>query len=227
MRFFNKYKHFTNTTLFLKDCFFRVLKFKRSKWKKLQSNLKIEKKKTKLFGNHFLSQVSYKHWDKMKLHYKESLVLKRAVFRFFDDSLSIKYYKQVLKTKKPNLPLILPMLLKPLFKVDILLWKLSFFESAYQARQAIQNGLILVNNAVLDSCIHLNCGDILTFVTPKKFVFNSIIKHSFLFSFLEIDYYSGSIVILKNFKDLNINSITACSLNLVNTQRFNNYIRTK
>ena len=62
---------------------------------------------------------------------------------------------------------------------------------------------------------------------PQKFKFNSTLKHSFFFSFLELDYYSNSIIILKHFNDVNLKTISTCDFNAFNTQRFINYIKTK
>jgi len=230
MRFLNKYKNFNTILPFLNQCSPRVLKFKRPKWKKVQNNLKLTN--NLLFVNNLISKLNYKSWDKLKLHYKEGIQSKKAILNFFDNSLSSTYYKKQLLfgKKKLFIDFILNFFIKPMFKLDILLWKLHIFNSPFESRQAIKNGLIFRNNQKFTNSTEIKLGDIISFsskINFKQYIFNSNYDNSLLFSFLEIDYYSGTIVFIKNFKQLSNEDFSTLFFDSINLKSFIDYIKTK
>jgi len=230
MRFLNKYTNFSNTLAFMKQSSVRILKFKRPKWKKFQTVLKLKSGVSSQFINNSIVKVNYKTWEKIKSHYKEGIQAKKALLNAFDNSFSSSYYKKELASyKKQVLSDIISLLLtKPLFKLDILLWKLCLFNSPFESRQAIKNGLILINNKPSSNNIRLKVGDIISFsdkVNFKQYEFNSRFDSSFLFSFLEIDYYSGTVIIIKNFTQLSNDDFSTLIFDSVNIKAFKDYIK--
>jgi hypothetical protein len=229
MRFLNKYKNFSNTFSFLKQSSVRILKFKRPKWKKFQAVLKIKSALPSQFINNSILKVNYKVWEKIKSHYKEGIQSKKGLLNLFDNSLSSSYYKKELSSSKKKLlsDFISILLAKPLFKLDILLWKLCVFNSSFESRQAIRNGLVLINNQLCKDTLFLKEGDIISFsdkVNLKRYEFNSRFDASFLFSFLEIDYYSGTIIIIKNFTQLSNEDFSTLIFDSINIKAFHDYI---
>jgi ribosomal protein S4 len=106
-------------------------------------------------------------------------------------------------------------LVKPEYWIDILLWKLRFFNSSYEARQQIYNGVILLNNKNILGNVYLKSGDIITF--KNFFKLNIELNNKYflnnqkIYSFVEIDYYTNTIIIIKDFFELELNDL--CLLN--------------
>ena len=112
--------------------------------------------------------------------------------------MSKTYFKKSLQRKKVVL---YNMLIKPLYRVDVLLWRLGFFPSIRSAQQQLKKKGFYLNKAKLSFNSFLKRGDILKLDSP---FFNKDIffKNNFFLSFCEIDYYTGTIVILKNYNQL-------------------------
>jgi ribosomal protein S4 len=232
MRFLNKYTSYQKITSFLKYTPNRVLKFKRPKWKKIQFILKQKVNLKTAFINNSITKLSIKSWEKNKNYYKEGLLLKNSFYSFYNNVITTTYYKKLIK-KANNLrfnSLFFKVFLKPLFFIDILLWKTKFCSSSYEVRQLLNSNKILVNNKVVKSNFVVKKGDLITF--KPSFIVN---KLSFeksptfeLFSlFFEIDYYTNTIVILKDFtsfSDLDFESVMFDSVQL---KMFIDYIKTK
>ena len=128
-------------------------------------------------------------------------------------------------TKKSSKELLLNYLVKPLFRIDILLSRLHLFSSSYQARQFISNGYVKVNEKKVSGNLSLKKGDIISFNFSKiqsnlNFLnfFQRLLNNNLFYSFIEIDYYTKTIVILKNVGD-----ITVYDLNLLVTDFFDVY----
>lgn len=229
MRFLNKYKNFPTTLAFLKESSARILKFKRPKWKKFQAVLKIKSSLPSQFINNSILKVNYKAWEKIKSHYKEGIQAKKGLLNFFDNNFSSSYYKKEfsLAKKKMFSDFISMLLAKPLFKLDILLWKLCVFNSPFESRQAVRNGFVLINNQPCTDIVRLKVGDIISFsnkVNLKRYEFNSRFDCFFLFSFLEVDYYSGTVIIIKNFTQLSTEDFSTLIFDSVNIKAFQDYI---
>jgi len=209
MRFLNKYKNFQSLKTIPNLVSNRVLNFKRPKWKKIQKNFKRKKIK---FIDIFLQKATYKNWNKVKKTYKKGLDLKRYLDILSDVKFSISYYKKFLSNQTNSLfftkNLVFNFLIKKFFRLDLLLWKLKIFSSPYESRQNIKNSFILVNNKSSYESYFLKKGDIIKFNSFSLLTYNTKILNNkgfdFLQSFIEIDYYTNCIIILK---DLNTFSI--------------------
>lgn len=194
MRFLKKYKLWSKRPERYTPL--RVLKFKKSKWKQL--------KKVFIFKRTFfdtkkvekLLQLKHKIlWKRLKFRYKQNLLFKLKYKCRYDFSINTKNLKKY-STKHKT---ILNNILKFDYRVDILLWKLRFFKSTYEARQNIQMGNILLNNKSLISVKkYLKSGDFLQIICDKTKMNGSYLKKEIKSSFLEIDYYTKTLIIIKD-----------------------------
>ena len=104
-------------------------------------------------------------------------------------------------------------LIKQFFKPEILLAKLNFFSSVDEAVQAMSNGNVLINSIKKKPNYFLKKGDIITFNFKEKCSLNKeILNKKFffkksLFSFLEIDFFTKTIIVLKDVSDISNNDI--------------------
>ena len=233
MRFANKYKGYDKLFSVFEKFPLRIKKFKSTKWKKIQKflqskifktskplkrvNAKYPGKKTrrrKSFLNNLLVKVNIRSWYRVEKYYENGRRIKNVVSSLFDKSLPTKFFRRSLNVCKKSsrvTEVYSNTLLKPEFILNILLWRLNFFRSTYQASQAISEKKIYVNGKSIKGNFLLSRGDVVTFcqtcnvknLTMKKF------RSSFLFSkivspFIEVDYYSNTIVILKSVEDLGL-----------------------
>jgi ribosomal protein S4 len=215
MRLQNKYKIYTKKNITSFNYHSRLINFKRPKWKKLQTLIKKKYSLNKqLFLDHSCVQVNYKAWDKIKNYYKEGLKVINTYNCFYDKAINKTYLKKVLhlsKFKEKN-KLFFLAFVKPIFRIDILLWKLSLLNSSYLGRQFLNSGIILVNNKCIQSNYFIKKGDIITFKLTSfcllKSSIQSFSKNNLLFSFVEIDYYTNTIIVIKDFNSLNFSEIS-------------------
>ena len=193
----------------------RIEKFKRPCWKivqKLNSKVLTRAKKKKNFSNNTIFLNSVKKWYQLNKKFSTNLLLKRQYYQQFNYALGLKFFKKYifLKNSKVSKSLVAYFLIKPKFRLDILLYFLNFFTSISMAQQEVIKKNVYVNNTLVSSNYFVKKGDIITF--DVKFI-NSIkinAKQNVL-SFLEIDYYTKTIVIIKNLEELTENDI--CTMN--------------
>ena len=230
MRFINKYKNYDKLFSIFEKFPLRVLKFKSTKWKKIQKTLSFKLSKLKerfrsskrrissksirkkFFFDSFLTKVSLKSWYRVEKYYENGRRIKNAVSSTFDRSLPTKYFRKVLvlSKKSSSTPDVYSStLLRPEFRLDILLWRLKFFSSSYQACQAVDERRIVVNGKQVKGNFLLSKGDVISFTSTYNLdnLCMKIVKSNTLFSrviltFVEVDYYSSCIVIVKDLKDL-------------------------
>ena len=232
MRFLNKYSSYIKINSFLKNCPKRLLKFKRTKWKKLQNILNKKFYLKQLYNNNSVSKTSYKTWSKINLNYKEGLMLKKSLYLFYNNSVTTSFYKKLV-FKRKNLTFnssFFFLVLKPLFRIDILLWKLNFCFSTSQAQQFINSKLILINNKTIKSNCFVKMGDIITFndnLIDLKLAFNKYIFFELFNAFFEIDYFTNTIIVIKDWNFVSFNSFNNFSSENFNLKIFLDYIRTK
>lgn len=221
MRFFNKYKICTR---YVDNFPARILKFKHTKWKKIQKRFNI-KKKFLSFKNIKNSVYKIKNlvWKKYKLAYKNNLKIKYKLKSRYDWLLKISK----LKLKKNKIIILNNTLLKTEYQLDVLLWKLGFFKNSYQARQFIYNGLISINTKIVYSKQkNLKSGDIIeikNFQTNLNFSDLKEIKNSFL----EMDYYTSTVIVLKPLKNLSRKDLTCNVKDNISEYEINNLILKK
>ena len=206
MRRTNKYKLFNSLTFSLKKFPLRILKFHRSKWIRLQKSLSRNLKK-KSYAR-FLVNVhgiknSPKTWEKVKRYFKKGFLYKNLLYTLFDKSVVFHSLKNKARFDVLKKDFIETYLIKTEFRIDILLFNLNFFDSIYQAKQCINSKNVFVNGKFIKPNTVLSKGDIITFNSSIfNRSFNSVAKkystYEKFFTFLEIDYYTKTIVVIKD-----------------------------
>jgi ribosomal protein S4 len=95
-------------------------------------------------------------------------------------------------------------------RLDIFLWRLKFFNNIYECRKALDKHEILVNGRFLGWNTFLQKGDIIEVnsIFNAKAIRSKTFSLSFFNSFIETDYYTGNVVILKDLKELNLNDLS-------------------
>ena len=174
----------------------RILKFKKGKWKFLKKLLLRRAFKRIKFYNFSKLLVRKKRFEKLNL-YRFGLNFKISYLYFFNHGISLKNLKTFSQEKNR----FESFFVKPFFKLDILLWKLKFFVSVREAHQYIINGFVYVNGIPSGQIKHVQRGDVITLTTNLKRNRGPFKVRTFLFSFCEVDYYTKTIVILKDFKN--------------------------
>lgn len=232
MRAYPKYKNLYQSKKIITTCLSRVLQFKKSKWSSLQNlllaflkrkkqpnfvkSLKFTKKEQKdrqvyCYKNTIEPSAKVKSWLRLKLYHKNFFHTKTLFKQLFGD------IKPIFPKKKQSSAAsgyCFQYLVKPYYRVDILLWKLNFFWSVHQARQSIKFGEIFVNGCSIKSNTFLEKGDVITF--SKKCLFSSSVIQSValkqtiyltrpVLTFVETDYYNKIFIIVKGLSELNRN----------------------
>ena len=234
MRLRSKYKGYNLLSQPFDRFPLRVLKFKNTKWKKIQKILSSLGTTKKKIVENFSVKVPYKTWEKVNNYYKDGHRLKNSIFLVYDKAVSVTYFKSVLKNPSLSSTLrnmYLYMLLKPEFRLDILLWHLNFFESSYQARQAINERKVRVNEKSVAGNFFLSKGDVITMVNCKNFkaldLNQKIDKNSvsdIIFPFVEVDYYTNTLIVIKDLKDLTEDDFHLLLTETYNIKKIKDYI---
>jgi ribosomal protein S4 len=215
MRKIPKYKIFNKTKIFLINSFKKINKFKRSKWIIYKKTVKKYSKR-KNFINFFLSSLKLKIWEKKKKFFKNELQIKRIISQCSDSSVRFKtvkkyFLKKINKTDYYNLNILKKSFIRLEFRIDILLHRLNFFPSIMESRVFLRNFGILINNKFIKNSNYcVNKGDIISFHVLKYDVkknLKSQIKISSLYPFVEIDYYTNTIIVIKNLNELGLEDI--------------------
>lgn len=238
----------TNFLSFFKKVKYFILS---KKYKKLKRNLKYKlsfffnkpfyqkyqyfKKCLRLFFfNYKTLKVSNKFHVRYKFLFKNMLLMKSSLLKYYAGCFSVHFFKQqpqsvFYKTRLANT------LIKPEFRLDILLWRLKIFSSPYLARFAIQKKLILVNHMVINKQfqkyyfkVFVDKGDIISlnlnfkydYQINKNFYFTSL----YLPSIFELDYYTTTIILLKTLSNLNFNDLNSMLKEPLCIYQFKNYI---
>lgn len=223
MRFFNKYKGYDKLVSIFEKFPLRVGRFRSTKWKRIQRLLSFKTKlknrgrrrtKKKLFFNNFLTKVSKKTWYRVEKYYVNGRRIQKTISSFFDRTLPVHFFNKALNSShKSHLidRVYANTLLKPEFRLDILLWRLSFFRSCYQASQVISEKKVKVNGICVKGNHYVRKGDIITLDLFRSSINLAVInsRPDFLFSkkfstFVEVDHYLNCIVVLKDFDELGL-----------------------
>lgn len=185
----------------------KILKFHRSKWIKVQKTIlknkqkkKINKIKFKYFWKAFCQKT---RWGKASHIYRTQLSLKKTIQTLFLNSVSNAYLKK--KVFKTNIKFFYFQFLfyKLEYRLDILLLRLNFFKNSFLVKQNLQQKQIFVNNQENFFFLDLAKGDVISIHTFSNIVFNSTLEDFRIFTpFIEIDYYSNQIVIVKDLREL-------------------------
>ena len=147
--------------------------------------------------NHNFVFLKKSSWDKQQIAYKTFLFLKR----FHQSRYNFAFKSNRLKLNSKNRRIAM----KECFfnfelKLNILLWRLRLVSSIFEAQFFIKNGFVFVNDKrVISSNLLLKKGDIIFFTFPinkKKDSFHKDSVQEILCSFIELDLYSKTIIIL-------------------------------
>jgi hypothetical protein len=169
---------------------------------------------------------------RMRKYYKESLLSKIKLLQNFDKSLNISNIrKNILKPKKKSyINLIQLLLIKQNFDLKILLWKLHFFLSTAECIRYMNLKQIQVNDKSVKLNYSLKKGDVITF--SKNLFFLDFKKNlqtyklnPKFYSFIEIDYYTCTLVVIKNFDELNLEDFSLLMPKSFDITIIWNYIR--
>jgi len=178
------------------------------KKKKVKKNIFLEKKKLKkkIFFKLTTIKMS-RFWLKTKRYFKKALISKNYYNQRFDFSLSSKYLKKSLfSSKKLDLNFVFQnCLIKPELKLTILLWRLNFFRTSFDTQNFLKKDKVILNNKLWKNENYvLQKGD--TILLPKSFNirYNKKlkIKSRLFYNYIDIDFFSNTIVILKSFSEL-------------------------
>ena len=211
MRLSNRYKTFVKPNNFIVDFPERLNRFKRSKWKFLQKKLLKNATKKVRRETSFTLKAPLHSWDKIKMSYKTGLIFKTAIMSTFDNSINSSSLKKALFTRsnRSTKNLLLYSLIKPYFRLDILLTSMEFFKTAFHARQFINEGNILLNFKKVKSNVFVQKGDVICFQSTRSDAFlylnsflNNNTKFTKFYSFVEYDLYTKALVIVKNLNEL-------------------------
>lgn len=252
MRFVNKYKSYDKLFSIFEKFPLRILKFKSTKWKRVQKVLtfklskmkkgfkSLKRKKTfknnrkRFFFDNFVIKVNLKSWYRVEKYYENGRRIKDSVSKMFDRSLSTAYFRKVLVLSKKASDIrhiYSHSLLKPEFRLDILLWRLKFFSSSYHACQAIDESRITVNNKSVKGNFFLSKGDIILFSSEYKLnnfcmkkVRKSTLFSKVVLTFVEVDYYSNCVIVLKNLEDLGTEDFYVLVKELHSLKKIKDYI---
>lgn len=204
----------------------KILKFHRPKWKKIQKKIlkqKLQKTNFKNYGKIFCSK---KRWEKISLVFKNQLFLKKTIQTLFFNSVTNHYLENFFfnnKVKGLSLPASLYI---PEYRIDLLLFRLGFFDSPFLAKRGLQTCKIFLNNTIkVHFLITLTKGDSIYISGLKKIFFKHKLSDSILFfSFIEVDFYTNKIVIVKCLSELNSKDFLLLTRDLYNLLDVKDYL---
>ena len=232
MRVVSKYKGYNKLFTVFDKFPLRISKFKSTKWKRVQKLLRSKlqmrarnlkqrkwrrfsrkrKRRFNSFVNNFLNKVGVRSWYRVENSYENGRRIKHTLSSALDRALDTGFYRNAFHfSKTPCLitKLHSRVLLNPEFRLDILLWRLNFFTSSYQASQAISERKVSVNGFYIKGKYLLRKGDIITLNLKFRAERLNLKESKSRFypakaisTFVEVDYYSNCIVVLKGVEEL-------------------------
>lgn len=230
--FFSFFKTFKKVLIQKKVSFLKLKlkKFLRKKQKR------ITKKQVKLILNNFFfnfirikSKIS--SWTRLRFNFKETLWMKFSVFKYFNFCFSTSFFKRLLKKNKSRVYNTSLAFIKAEYRLDILLWRLKFFISPYMARIAVRHSLISIESKFINKKISPSYFVMFEDVIKiKKVDFNFkkslayFAKSIYLPTYLEVDYYTNMIIILKNVNHLKAEDINSIIKEPLCFNKFKNFV---
>ena len=185
----------------------KILKFHRPKWKKIQKLIlkdKLKKKKQKLKFKHYGKVFCIgSRWDRVSSFYRNQLLFKKTIQTLFLNSVSNQHLKKIYLNKKSKFFYLQSLLYQFEYRIDILLSRLKFFSTSFLVKNNIQKGQVLVNNKNIKTLMQLSKGDIILVLNLEKIIFTKKTQEPLLLhTFIEVDYYTNQIIIIKNLQEL-------------------------
>jgi hypothetical protein len=204
----------------------KILHFKKGKWNKIKfllKRIKYAKRFHRSFFNNRKTPVNSLRWVKLKKNFLEGINFKRSIFNFFGDTFRLSFFKKIYISRGFSKTKDL-LILFPFFLLDAFLFRLGFFRSVKESREAIYAGRVFINGAIVHFNTILNKGD---FINIKDAVIykNFFLKKTFLFAICEIDVYTGSIIVLKDPYSLEPEHYTHIFKERIKSNSFTSYIR--
>ena len=190
-------------------------------------------KKKNLLKNFFFDFVSVKSkvnlWLRVRFFYRDRLFIKNAIRKYFDGQFSFSYFRKLFRKKNQTRSFSISLIfIRPEFRLDILLWRLKVFNSVFFAKQAIRKQLVTVNKEYKSFDFYLSQGDIVKFSFMKTYnlkrYFLKYFKIIFIPSFIELDFYTNTIIILKSFNHFKVNDFSSVIKEPLCVNKFKNYI---
>jgi len=228
MRRITKYKKIVSLRQSLSRLPSRILRFQRPKWKFLQKSLVSNSRSSEKFNSFLTIKSNFKNWDRVSDYFREGIALKRLLEASFDYAVPRSFFKKIFSSKKEKktFNILKSCLIAPLFRLDILLFRLYFFSSSYQARQYINEGLVLVDNKKVSANFTLEKGSVISIVDSKlkkdlklKILSNRIMNDTSYLSFVEIDPYTKTIVVVKSFSEISLDDLNLIVSDYFDTRR--------
>lgn len=236
MRVFKKYKNFSKQSTLLRTIpLTRVLKFKRTKWLKVQKLCALlfkpnsKELKGKILHDNLLISSQLGQYTNLTRYFSEGIYLKRIIMSFFDNRITVANYKKLLFSSGKHLTYkdqYLISMIKPFFYIEILLWKLGLFSSCYEILQLMQSGLILINDKPAFYSVLVKKHDVISFNSNISFLNDYQLK-MLLVSLVEIDFYTQQIILLKDFNDITEVDAALFMSEALEINSFLNYIANK
>ena len=148
-------------------------------------------------------------WVYISKNFRNILYLRNRVNQYFDGVFNNSFFKKQVKNKTTFLDSIRYSYIKPEFRLDIILWRLHFFSSPYEARIAVFKNQILVNGIQVHFSYFLKQGDIVVVNTEPNLNYLVELKlPTFnLNSFVEVDYYSNTFIVLQDYSLFSVDSL--------------------
>jgi hypothetical protein len=187
--------------------------------KKLHLNVnRLQIKIKKVYIKNFLLKINTiknecRRWSRSKKFYRDRLKVRCLISTIFGGFIKKSKFNFLLGFRYKR-DIYLNRLYKNYYKICILLWLSNLCSSPFQAKESLNLGSVLLNGLKVYSDKNLIKGDVLMLEDKRIFLKSNLFKFtkscSFL-SFLEIDYYSQNIVLIKSLEDLSINDFILIS----------------
>lgn len=111
------------------------------------------------------------------------------------------------------------------YRIDILLLRLKLFSNYTTVKKNLYDRIILINNKHYKFAISLVKGDVLSITSCSILTFTKRLKDCyFLHTFIEIDYYTKKIVVIKDLKALTNKDFLLLYRELYNTLDLRDYL---
>ena len=211
MRRISKFKIFKKTKNFLLEYPNKILKFKKSNWLSYKNILNSRNKKRSYFIDYSIIGCKKHGGFQKKFSFGMNLKLRRLLVQHFDCAIKLHSFKRmVLKNlkveNKSNVNIIKEILVCFEYRLDILLYRLNFFASSYEARKFIASGYVLVNEEVCKKYNYIaKKGDIIQIQNSINLLDELLNRKQQVLhfnSFLEVDYYSKTAVVVKDLAEI-------------------------
>lgn len=238
-----KLKLALKTLKFLKRKVFRITKnfFWLRRKQKLFLRFKQLKNSARVVSYSFFSFIHVRlpkpFLKRSKYFFKDRLHMKFWVFKYFSMIYSLHNFKKIFKQYSNSQRLFNFSLLfiKLDTRLDLLLYRVSFFISPYLARFAIRNALVMFFKNSKSFVFQKNNeklypikNTVVKMLYSPFYLFKQIKKHFapsfYLPSFIEIDYYLQQVIILKNFNELFLYDLTNSVREPLSFYKFKNFI---